>query len=143
MPGFLLDTHIWLWLQSGNDHYISPDFVADTDEWLKERKLFISAASVWEISLLIGKKRINLFTSIEHWIDRATEDNGLQLLPLTTEILIESTRLPDLKHKDPADRMLLATARLYDLTLVTRDETMLKWSRKYGHARLRSDETSR
>ena len=139
MAGFLLDTHVWLWLQSGNRHYISREFVEETTEWQRQGRLFVSAVSVWEIALLVSKGRLNLFCSVEHWLQRATEGHGMRLLPLSTEVLIESTRIPDLPHRDPADRMLIATARMADMTFVTRDGTLLEWSQRTHHARLRSD----
>jgi PIN domain nuclease of toxin-antitoxin system len=70
--------------------------------------------------------------SIDRFLHEATVDGGLQLLPITTQILIESTRLPGNIHRDPSDRILVATAREHGLTLLTRDRDLLAYGRK-GH----------
>ena len=97
--------------------------------------MFLSAASVWELGIAHARGRVDLGTSIDRWIETATEDGGLQLLQLSPRILLESTRLPGAFHRDPGDRMLVATARDYDLTLVTRDQRIVEYG-KQGYVKV-------
>lgn len=133
----LLDTHVWVWLQSRNSTRLSKESFRQAEAWQAEGRLYVSAASAWEIAQLVARKKIDLGRSVEHWIATGLEDGGLQMLPLSTRILIESTRLPGDLHRDPADRMLIATAREHNLTLLTRDEKILQYAAN-GHAKVRS-----
>ncbi len=85
---------------------------------------WVSVISVWEVALLEAKGRIGLTLPLSEWVTRALAP-PLKLAPLTPEIAIESSRLPPPFHNDPADRILMATARLEGLTLVTRDGRIL------------------
>jgi len=96
----------------------------------------VSAVSVWEVARLVADGDIELGMSIDRFVREATIDGGLSLLPLTTQILIESTRLPEDIHRDPSDRLLVATAREPGLTLVTRDKPLLRYA-KEGHLKAR------
>jgi PIN domain nuclease of toxin-antitoxin system len=135
--GLLLDTHVWFWFQSGNSQRLSQTFVRQLESRQRAGELFVSACSAWEIANLVAKQRITLDRSVEHWIESGLEDGGLRLLPLTTRILIESTRLPGEIHRDPADRMIVATAREHNLTLLSRDESILAYAAD-GHVKARS-----
>ena len=136
MAGFLLDTHVWLWAVKGDQHNMDIRLHREIERWQRERKAFVSAASVWEIATLAARERVELRMSVEHWVEMALEDGGAVLLPLSTRILIESTRLPGTIHKDPFDRMLVATAREHDLSLVSKDEPLYEYSIG-GHVRVR------
>jgi PIN domain nuclease of toxin-antitoxin system len=136
MAGFLLDTHIWFWAMKGDKHNMAEEFHRNIERWQQEDKAFVSAASVWEIAMMVARERVDLRMSVEHWVDMSTEDGGLIILPLSNRTLIESTRLPGEMHRDPFDRMLVATAREYDLSLVTKDEPLFNYSMG-GHVRVR------
>ena len=135
MNGFLLDTHFWLWLQRNDRDFIDGTLIAEVEGWQRERVAFISAASIWEIAILISLHRMELPVPIEDWVRVGTGDGGFQLLDLTPEVLIGSTRLAGELHRDPADRMLLATVIAHDLTLVTRDKALVRYGRQ-GHAKV-------
>jgi PIN domain nuclease of toxin-antitoxin system len=96
------------------------------------RTLCVSSISVWEIALLESKGRLVLPMGAGEWIRRALERVDFELVRLEPEIAIESCRLPGSFHADPADRFLVATARIKKLTLVTRDARILKYARQ-GH----------
>lgn len=132
MPSYLLDTHEWIWFLRGDTARLNQSTVDEFLSWQEQEILYVSAASVWEIAVSVSKGRLTLGVSIEDWVERSTNDGGLKLLPLTPTILIESTRLPDSPHKDPGDRMIMATALEYDLTLVTRDDKILAYA-AMGH----------
>ncbi|AEU39161.1 type II toxin-antitoxin system VapC family toxin [Granulicella mallensis] len=136
MTGYLLDTHVWLWVQQRATSEVSTGFFPEVEKWQRLGRAYISAVSMWEIARLTADGHIELSMSLERFLSDATRDGGLQLLPLTTQILIESTRLPGDIHRDPADRMLVATAREHGLTLVTRDKALLKYA-LLGHLNAR------
>ncbi|MBS1816129.1 MAG: type II toxin-antitoxin system VapC family toxin [Acidobacteria bacterium] len=136
MERYLLDTLYWLWLQKGDEHHVDSKKFKEVEEWQKRGSVYVSAISVWEISYLVAAGTIHLDRSVEHWVESGTEDGGFQLLPLSTRVLIESSRLPDNPHGDPGDRLLMATAREYDLTIITRDKKILTYATK-GHVKAR------
>ena len=87
----------------------------------------VSAISCWEIAKLVEYGRLELPTSLDEWFDQALDYPGVQLLALTPEIAIESTRLPGDFHRDPADQIIVATARVYGCPLVTSDEKIVNY----------------
>ena len=127
----LLDTHVWLWLVAGSSdlsmearHTISGAATAGT--------LRIAAISLWEIALLASRGRIVLGKSIGLWLEEALADPGPAIDPLSPQIAIESYALPDVFHRDPADRLIVATARVANATLMTRDQRILEYAGR-GH----------
>ncbi len=129
----LLDTHVWIWLVRGEDRIprtvLEPIFAA-----AGARSLYLSVLSPWEIGLLDAKRRITLNQRCLDWLHAAIERSGVLTLPLTLEIAVESHQLPGRLHNDPVDRILVATARLEGLTLVTRDRAILDYAAQ-GHLR--------
>ena len=95
----------------------------------------VSAISVWEIAQLEAARRIQLSVDVRAWVGRALAFPGVQLKGLSPAIAIESTRLPGSLHRDPADRILIATARLTGAALVTCDERILTYA-KQGHVKV-------
>ncbi len=85
----------------------------------------MSAITAWEIALLVSKARMTLGQDVLDWIRAALAISGLRLAPLEPEIAVASTRLPFEMHADPADRILVATARHLGATLVTADRALL------------------
>jgi PIN domain nuclease of toxin-antitoxin system len=132
---FLLDTHTWIWLiaDAGQLNSSTSQLLLSAQ---KERRLYGSVISIWEAANLESKGRVQLSTGIERWLEESFADDGIQLLPLSPDIAVESTRLPGDLHRDPADRILAATARMEGLTLLTRDTRLLDYGRK-GHLRTR------
>lgn len=126
--GLLLDTHIWIWLNNGSFELKSKS-IKQIDEAAANGELFIAAISVWEIATLVAKKKIILRTSVQDWIEEALDQPGVELIPLTPAISIESTQLPGEFHADPADRIITATARLNNLELVTRDVRLQQYAK--------------
>jgi len=87
----------------------------------------VSAISCWEIAKLVEYGRLELPCSLEEWFEDALSYPGFRLLELTPEIAIESTQLPGEFHRDPADQMIVATARVYGCPLVTSDGRLLEY----------------
>jgi PIN domain nuclease of toxin-antitoxin system len=130
LPFLLLDTHIWLWYVKGDTMMLSPDECRLIDVASQNNALALAAISVWEASMLITKGRIVLSVPIHTWIAQALSIPGMQLLPLTADVAIESCQLPGEIHGDPADRMIIATARLHRAQLLTHDRMLLHYAKQ-------------
>ena len=98
----LLDTHYWIWLQSGAAEQFSDRILKAIEGAAAHGNLLVSVISVWELGMLEAKGRIQLQSPCEEWVKNALETPGLQLAPLTPEIALDSTRLPEPFHGDPA-----------------------------------------
>ena len=124
----LLDTHVWLWLMSreGNP---KPAAIRAVEEAAHYGLVRVSAISVWEVAMLEAKGRIRLSKDCLSWVNEALNAPGLGLIPLTPEIAVESSRLPGAFHGDPADRILVATARRQGAIFLTRDEKILSYGK--------------
>ena len=94
--------------------------------------LRIAAISLWEIALLASLGRIVLGKSVGLWLEEALADPGPAIDPLSRQIAIESYALPDAFHRDPADRLIVAAARVANATLMTRDRRILDYAAR-GH----------
>lgn len=132
--GLLLDTHIWIWLNNQSPE-LGTSAVKIIDEAGKQGRLCIPAISIWELAVMLDKRRLTLRTPIQDWVREALSQPGVELIPLKPEISIESTLLPGDLHSDPADRIIIATARVEALTLMTRDKRIIKYGQD-GHVRV-------
>jgi PIN domain nuclease of toxin-antitoxin system len=118
----LLDTHIWLW------SLLEPERLSDRvarEIQDSSNELWLSSISVWELIVLWQKKRVLLDEDVETWISRALRTLTVTEAPINYEVARETARLK-LPQRDPADRFLVATARVFELTLVTTDKNLLK-----------------
>jgi PIN domain nuclease of toxin-antitoxin system len=102
------------------------------DASARQSRLYVSAITPWEIGLLVNKGRLKLGAEVMQWVRDALALPGVTLAPLEPEIAVASTRLPFEMHADPADRILVATARHLGATLVTADEALLTLA-KHGN----------
>lgn len=126
--GLLLDTHVWIRMMAGDADRLAADWIAMIMEAANAGRIHISAISAWEVAMLESKGRLRLNTDCLSWIRSALAAPGTRLLPLSPEIAVASASLPGEFHGDPADRIIVATARLLDLVLVTRDERIRDYS---------------
>ncbi|MHB1076665.1 type II toxin-antitoxin system VapC family toxin [Thiobacillus sp.] len=129
--GLVIDTHVWLWLES-DPARLSKPARSRIEQAARLGKLWVSVMSVWEIGMLVAKDRIRLSMPVDEWVRQASATPGMQMLGLIPEIALESTHLPDAPHGDPVDRLLMASARVHNLTLVTADEKILAYADQ-GH----------
>lgn len=118
----LLDTHIWLWSALDPARLSKRVRVALEN---RENELWLSPMSVWETLVLARKKRLILESTPEQWVRRALNELPVREAPMSHEVAIRSEALR-LSHKDPADRFIVATAVVYELTLVTADNQLMK-----------------
>jgi len=126
----LLDTHIWIWWVR-NDPQLPQDYyqlIASEET----NGLGVSVISCWEVAMLVKRGRLIIPMDCLSWIRLGLSARGLSLLELTPEIAVESTNLPGSFHRDPADQILVATARIHNCPLVTLDAKI----RGYGHVKL-------
>ncbi len=121
----ILDTHIWIWLV--DEHEKLSAYHAQIIAEHRSDGLGVSAISCWEIAKLVEYGRLNLACDLETWMDAALDLPDIQLIELTPTIAIESTKLPGEFHRDPADQIIVATARTYSLDLLTVDDKILKY----------------
>jgi PIN domain nuclease of toxin-antitoxin system len=126
----LLDTHCWLWAQLGLIQNFSRAALQAIRGGESQGKLRISVISIWEVAMLEKKGRVALPMNVRTWVDQALSKPGIAVTPLTPEIMIESAYLPGEMHGDPADRMLVATARVLGATLLTKDDLLIRYSRQ-------------
>jgi PIN domain nuclease of toxin-antitoxin system len=117
----LLDTHIWLWSDT-ETHKLTSKVARELAN--PENDRFLSAVSVWEAILLLERERIRPRGDFGEWLKKSKMELGLIEVPVDWEIAQE-IRSTILGYRDPADRFLVATAKVYDLTLVTADERLL------------------
>ena len=130
----LLDTHVWVWLMLGDSRVKHSKSFASVLGASSAGKLYLSAISVWEVAMLEAKGRLVFSLDIDQWIPRALAAPGLSLVPLLPKISIESCRLPGEFHGDPADRIIVASARHMNYTLLTADAAIIKYAHS-GHCK--------
>jgi len=121
----LLDTHIWIWWVDGSPRLKEwqKQIIQDKEDW----GLGISAIACWEAAKLVEIGKLSMACPIEEWMEGALLYPGIRLIELTPQISIESTKLPGNFHKDPADQIIVATARIYNIPLLTADEKILNY----------------
>ncbi|MFP4225761.1 MAG: type II toxin-antitoxin system VapC family toxin [Desulfobacterales bacterium] len=124
---YLLDTHTWIWWHM-NPQQLSPrvkDLIGDISMY---EELLLSAISPWEFSKLLEKQRMGISCDPEDWINAALDMPKLRLVPLSPTISYRSTILPQPFHNDPADQIIVATARKENATILTKDEKILAYN---------------
>lgn len=121
----VLDTHIWIWWVDQN-----PRLTERLQELIRNYQgtgLGVSVFSCWEVAKLVEKNRLQLTCSVEEWLNTALAYPGIQLLDLTLPIVIQSTQLEGF-HNDPADQIIVATAKIHDCPLLTVDSKIMNSS---------------
>lgn len=126
----LLDTHVWVWLLEGRTDLLAPAATRRLEKASLRGDLVVSAISVWELATLESKGRIAFEPDIDEWVRAALAAPGVRLADLEPGISLDSARLPGVPPGDPADRILIATARRVGATLATADREILGYARK-------------
>ena len=120
----VLDTHVLVWLDQGLPD-LGPDCRASADRALADDALTVSAITFWEVAMLVARKRLVLELAVDEW-RRDLLSAGLRELPVDGRIGVRAVSLGDL-HRDPADRIIAATAEVHEASLATADRRLLDW----------------
>ncbi|MDQ2687566.1 MAG: type II toxin-antitoxin system VapC family toxin [Armatimonadota bacterium] len=107
----ILDTYTWVWWVDGNAQL--PEIQRQTIEQHQSTGLGVCATSCWEVAKLVELRRLDFAVPVNEWLNKALMHPGVRLLPLSPRVAVESTQLPDSFHRDPADQIIVATARVY------------------------------
>lgn len=119
-PSPLLDTHVWIWWMLGDPGLSRPEREA-LDDLPADGRPVISDISLWEFATLVDLGRIQIHGPVENWLQIAASPATVRIQPINPEIVAEMNRLPATFHRDPADRLIVATARFLKLPLATKD----------------------
>jgi PIN domain nuclease of toxin-antitoxin system len=122
----IIDTHVWLWLLH-EPNQLSDAARAQIEIEEPQNGILVSAISVWEIAVKSSLGKLALPLPIIDWYALAKSHSGIVIEPLNPDDAISSTQLPGDFHKDPADRIIVAMARRYDISLITCDNNILKY----------------
>ena len=126
----LLDTHAWVWWVT-QDQRLSSRAASAIRRAAGSEDLWISLISVWEVAKKVEKQQLALDRPLDRWLDQAVSSPGLGVWEMTRPILVESCELPPPFHGDPADQIIVATARRHEAVVVTKDDRI----RRYAHVR--------
>lgn len=127
----LLDTNVAVWLFNGD-----PELGRESRDLIEEARadqgISLSAITLWEISMLVEKGRLNLGQDTLRWIEAALASPGVSLTPISAAIAVKAGKLPRSVHGDPADRLIIATAQALESRLLTSDRKILAYAGQ-GH----------
>lgn len=124
----VLDTHVLVWALL-DDARLGARARALIDAATASSGLVVPAITPWEIAMLAEKGRLSLGRETGAWIEAALALSGVRLAPLVPAIALDAVRLPGALHPDPADRMIIATARHFGLPLLTADRAILDYGK--------------
>ncbi|MFT4255806.1 MAG: type II toxin-antitoxin system VapC family toxin [Pseudoxanthomonas sp.] len=127
----VLDTHVLLWWASGMSGSLTAAARRAIAAEQKGGHIVISSVSTWELAMLVARGRVDLSVDTGQWLALVGQIEAVEFVPIDNDIAIGSVELPGEFHKDPADRLIVATARKLGAPLVTADEKI----RAYPHLR--------
>jgi PIN domain nuclease of toxin-antitoxin system len=116
----LLDTHAWIW-RIDQDRRLGAATIAALDALPPDNRPFLSDISLWEVATLVERGRLSLDIPLADWFEAAAHPRSVRIVPIIPAIATAVAKLPESFHRDPADRVLVATARVMGLSLLTRD----------------------
>jgi PIN domain nuclease of toxin-antitoxin system len=127
-----LDTHIALWLDSGDERLRPTTRALIADCRLDGGVILVSAVTAWEIAMLTTAGRIELDCPVSKWVQRFLDQPGVRAVPLLHRAAARSYIFQELEHRDPADRLLIATAAELRCPLVTYDSRITRFAARHG-----------
>ena len=127
----VLDTHVFVWAMEGSPR-LGPEARRTIDEASHDNETGISAITPWEIALLEDRGRLRLAREVSGWLEAALGQPGIRLLPIIPKVAVDSVKLPGAFHADPADRLIVATARHWNACLITADAAIVTYG-EAGH----------
>jgi len=123
----LLDTHVLVWTVSGNPR-LGGRAIEMVEKAARDDAVLVSAITPWEIALLTEKGRLKLGREVGSWLNAALGLPGFRIAPIEPALAVDSVRLPGGFHADPADRLIIATARFFGIPLLTADKAILDYA---------------
>lgn len=127
----VLDTHVLIWWVTGNTTQLSATAAAAIEAELAGGEIVVSSISAWEIAMLVSAGRLALSMDVASWLAVVADIEAVRFVAVDNEIGVKSTELPGDFHKDPADRIIVATARKLAAPLLSADAKI----RAYPHVR--------
>jgi PIN domain nuclease of toxin-antitoxin system len=124
----VLDTHAWIWFVNDPRQLSAPARRA-AEEAMSGRSIYISSISALEVALLAASGRIELTIDVHDWIAKSEALPFINFVPVDNAIFLRSVFLPGPLHADPADRVIIATALMKGIPVVTKDEKIRKYSK--------------
>ena len=118
----VIDTHILVWWVGATGDLSRKSRQAIDNALDGEGEVIVSSITAWEVAMLVQKERLLLSMEVERWLEEVASIDGVRFHPVDNEVAVKSASLPGEFHKDPADRMIVATARKLAVPLVTADE---------------------
>jgi PIN domain nuclease of toxin-antitoxin system len=140
----VMDTHVWVWAsgEAGGPERLGRGCLGSVERAARDRRLYVCAASVWEIALKAQRGRAMVRGDLREWVRGQRLYPGVRLLPIDASLAVESTLLPEWiradgrQHRDPCDRFLVAAARRINAVLLTCDREILEYA-EGGHVQAR------
>jgi PIN domain nuclease of toxin-antitoxin system len=125
MTAPLLDTHAWIWWID-QDRRLGSSTIAALDALPRDDRPFLCDISLWEVATLVERGRLSLDIPLAEWLEAAAHPRSVRIVPITAAIAAAIADLPDSFHRDPADRVIVATARVMSLPLLSRDSRITR-----------------
>jgi len=121
----VLDTHAWVgWMLGATD--LTPAERAALDGLPADRRPYLSAISLWEVAMLVELKRLSLDVPLADWLATAAHPRTVRVMPISPAIAAGTALLPRTFHRDPADRLIVATCRELEAPLLTHDRLIMR-----------------
>jgi PIN domain nuclease of toxin-antitoxin system len=117
----LLDTHAWIWWIA-QDARLGAKAIAVLDALPPDRRPFLCDISLWEVATLVDLGRLELDVPLDEWLEAAAHPRSVQLVSISPRVAAEAARLPETFHRDPADRVIVATSRAQRIPVLTHDD---------------------
>lgn len=129
MPDLLLDTQVLLWWRADPDRLPKSQarLLAEPEE--RGEPVGISAVTLWELARMAARGRLEVDQPLDTWLEELEHNPLLSIFPVSARIALESVRLGDGFHQDPASQIIVATARCHGLRLLTADARIIKWGK--------------
>jgi PIN domain nuclease of toxin-antitoxin system len=127
----MLDTHTLVWWANGDESQLSIVAQKAISAHTGDGEIAISSISAWEIAMLVERGRLALSMSVDQWLETLGKISQIRFIPVDNRIAVASTQLPGDFHRDPADRMIVATSRGLSAPLITADQKI----REYPHVK--------
>lgn len=128
----VLDTHAWVWWLHGETPRLGRRAIEALDALPAASRPYVCDISLWEVATLVDLGRLDLGEPLESWLETSTNPQTVQIVPISARVAAEVARLPARFRRDPADRLIVATARVLDRPVVTTDDAI----RRSGLARI-------